>query len=491
MLARWTLVSLAAGGVLPATALASNPEARTPIGREVFRGQSRFAGHMYIKPATGEVVFTPADEYLANRARAVRSLGDDITGDNVPDYWVSTNNDPCNFGTLARSHIAILDAPTTQGDYHLYKSQISTSDVRVGSFSFWFWTDVVDTDTNSDTIPDGNTAGHGLELTFWDREDDFLGCSPCTISGGPGIQRRVAGRYELTNLPGPLTAPPANYLNGFLLTFDLSGAGNEFEWADTDGVGPASGNFNPMIAVDADSDTYSDADTNHDGLYDVSVSLHGIQPTDGRTATIGYQLAAPGVLGPKQTWDGASTAWDGDYIINLFDRQDTGGAATWDYTRVQVESVVEPMATPRFISTADIDANPNTANRSYVGRFSFFAASNGENPDPFAPGVCTGVPNSDFFGWGYTNSIDGTFYGGLNCTYDTPFALPWLALGGDINASICPCDIDASGVLNLDDVNLFAAGFIASDLAVDQDGNGVLNLDDINLFAACFVAGCS
>jgi len=54
----------------------------------------------------------------------------------------------------------------------------------------------------------------------------------------------------------------------------------------------------------------------------------------------------------------------------------------------------------------------------------------------------------------------------------------------------CPGDLDGNGVLNLDDINLFAGAFVGGDLAADMDGNGVLNLDDINLFAAGFLAGC-
>jgi len=61
----------------------------------------------------------------------------------------------------------------------------------------------------------------------------------------------------------------------------------------------------------------------------------------------------------------------------------------------------------------------------------------------------------------------------------------WL---GCVNA--CACDLDGSGVLNLDDINLFAGAFVAGEPAADTDGNGVYNLDDINLFAQCFVAGC-
>ena len=57
-------------------------------------------------------------------------------------------------------------------------------------------------------------------------------------------------------------------------------------------------------------------------------------------------------------------------------------------------------------------------------------------------------------------------------------------------AASCPCDLNANGILNLDDINAFAAAFLGGDPAADLDGNGVLNLDDINAFAQCFLAGC-
>ncbi|MEZ6317748.1 MAG: zinc metalloprotease [Phycisphaerales bacterium] len=58
--------------------------------------------------------------------------------------------------------------------------------------------------------------------------------------------------------------------------------------------------------------------------------------------------------------------------------------------------------------------------------------------------------------------------------------------GGPCNAA----DLDGSGVLNLDDVNLFAIYFQANDIRADVDGNGALNLDDVNTFALAFAAGC-
>ncbi|MEQ8771124.1 MAG: hypothetical protein RIB60_11520 [Phycisphaerales bacterium] len=56
--------------------------------------------------------------------------------------------------------------------------------------------------------------------------------------------------------------------------------------------------------------------------------------------------------------------------------------------------------------------------------------------------------------------------------------------------SACFCDADGNGSLNIDDIDLFVANFLGSDLAADCDGNGTLNIDDIDCFVACFLAGC-
>lgn len=53
-----------------------------------------------------------------------------------------------------------------------------------------------------------------------------------------------------------------------------------------------------------------------------------------------------------------------------------------------------------------------------------------------------------------------------------------------------PADLDGNGVLNLDDVNIFAQAFVALDPIADLDGNEIYNLDDVNLLALMFVAGC-
>ncbi|MEQ8770384.1 MAG: right-handed parallel beta-helix repeat-containing protein [Phycisphaerales bacterium] len=57
--------------------------------------------------------------------------------------------------------------------------------------------------------------------------------------------------------------------------------------------------------------------------------------------------------------------------------------------------------------------------------------------------------------------------------------------------STCLADCDASGALNVDDIDCFVAGFLAGDLAAaDCDGNGTINIDDIDCFVNAFLAGC-
>lgn len=51
-------------------------------------------------------------------------------------------------------------------------------------------------------------------------------------------------------------------------------------------------------------------------------------------------------------------------------------------------------------------------------------------------------------------------------------------------------DVNADGVLNLDDIALFADAFVAGDLLADMDANGLLNLDDVAFFAQAFLLGC-
>ena len=68
----------------------------------------------------------------------------------------------------------------------------------------------------------------------------------------------------------------------------------------------------------------------------------------------------------------------------------------------------------------------------------------------------------------------------------------WFGPGStDCQDDDCPADCDANTELNLDDIDCFISGFLASDLnTADCDGNAELNLDDIDCFIAAFFAGC-
>lgn len=52
-------------------------------------------------------------------------------------------------------------------------------------------------------------------------------------------------------------------------------------------------------------------------------------------------------------------------------------------------------------------------------------------------------------------------------------------------------DADVNGVLNVDDIDMFVASFLAGDHAADLDGNGTINLDDIDAFVTAFFMGCN
>ncbi len=510
-------LALAAGVCSTATAETTVPA----IGVQQAKSAG-LVGHYYIKVSTGEVVFTPAKEYLANKAtQSLRAIGDDINGDGKPDVWLNTNGDPCPLGTTAspNTNIAATDNETTQGDTHLYKAQGTggTTDLLVECLTFSHWTDIVDSDPDGNGVSDGDTRGHGFALSFWDSEDFFGKTSCfCTSAGGPGFTRTPIVTLSATGMPGPLTAPIAGYLSGFILTFDLTG-GSSFEIADSDGVGPASGLFNSMIAAidtDTNSDTTPDvrsADTDGNGNIDWSYSHQAIQPTapGPNEGLIGYQIAAPGAAGAMGEFaiDGvtplnAQAGVAGDGLADYINRTTAPAPLQWSNTRIKVDSFEAPMGRGFPFTSAAIGSTPATL--TTLARFSLFFASLGEQADPAGPPPvsafsCAGLSNSDFFGWGGTHPPDGAFYGDMNCVIDDdgdtvpdgrPYSGMFLGLSGAATAS-CPDDCDGNGTVNIDDIDCFVAGFLAGDLGVaDCDGNGTINIDDIDCFVFAFLNGC-
>ncbi|MBZ0173215.1 MAG: hypothetical protein K8E66_12600 [Phycisphaerales bacterium] len=55
----------------------------------------------------------------------------------------------------------------------------------------------------------------------------------------------------------------------------------------------------------------------------------------------------------------------------------------------------------------------------------------------------------------------------------------------------CPADLVLPfGLLDLNDINAFVAGFVGSDPLADLDENGLIDLTDVNIFVSSFIAGC-
>ncbi len=51
-------------------------------------------------------------------------------------------------------------------------------------------------------------------------------------------------------------------------------------------------------------------------------------------------------------------------------------------------------------------------------------------------------------------------------------------------------DMNGDGTLNVDDIDVLVAGFLANDPDADLDQNGAWNVDDIDLFVSSFLGGC-
>jgi len=82
----------------------------------------------------------------------------------------------------------------------------------------------------------------------------------------------------------------------------------------------------------------------------------------------------------------------------------------------------------------------------------------------------------------------------MNATYTIytsgPGGLAVFAEGRMEATRVCLADIDGNGVLNLDDILLYADAFVSGGDAADMNKDGVLNLDDIITFAGSFTGGC-
>ncbi len=97
------------------------------------------------------------------------------------------------------------------------------------------------------------------------------------------------------------------------------------------------------------------------------------------------------------------------------------------------------------------------------------------------------APTTDMISWTPGAGDAGDYFYTCRVTFHTGMAGAIRIVSAGCNFADC----DASGTLNIDDIDCFVAGFLGGDLAsADCDGNGTLNIDDIDCFVTEFLAGC-
>jgi hypothetical protein len=283
-------------------------------------------GHIYFNIITGERVFT-------NYADGVRPVDGAVN----PAVWIADNNIPCAVQGQTSGTALVVDAPngdfgfpTVEGNTTLDWADIA-SDTVIDCVQISWYSALVDTDTDSDSQPDG-IEGFAATWSFYDADNGFNTC----------LTRTGLVAFTLTSLPGELV--PGDF-GGYIVTLDLAasfGSSLAFELGDTDSNLQTAAFHNAMINADADSNSIGDADLDSDGNADWSMTVQFIQPgtedldsdsvIDGDVADKG--LTALGIAAPAGT---AVDNGDGTWSISLdpgvnahgaedaFDQFDSGG----------------------------------------------------------------------------------------------------------------------------------------------------------------------
>ncbi len=71
-----------------------------------------------------------------------------------------------------------------------------------------------------------------------------------------------------------------------------------------------------------------------------------------------------------------------------------------------------------------------------------------------------------------------------------PGADTYNAIGGEFQFPQCDPDLNLDGLINIDDIDVFVASFLAELPLGDLDKNQTFNIDDIDAYVASFLAGC-
>lgn len=437
--------------VLSGTAAANSD----PIQLDPTAANIRHAGHIYYNIATGEKITTMID------SGDLQSPADATIGREI---WIADTGNPCADQGYSSSYFFALDDPEGTTSLSLNAIMVDWGDIPfntvVDCVQIHWVTDHQDTDTDSDSQPDG-VWGLGGTWTYWDNCNGRSPLVECVSM--PIIQ------FKFSSLFGEFPSDP-NTLTKWTADIDLAmdfAASLTFEIGDNDSDPQGAAAYNPRSDLnDADSNSVPDIDIDQDNLADWCWSVQFVQP-----GTID--------LDDADGDDDTSTGIDGDpsalATIGIAFGSPTPGHA-------EIDSMGDWRWIPDSFTGPTEDAFTLGSTQNPDGSGVFIPAGSfdfgGLNCTPGQPGGYTPAAHFQTILYGPSSPC------GISCPWDLPSeSNPGECNGGDGQLNF----IDISNFLSL-----FADGNLLVDFAGNPDGSsdGQLNFLDVSAFLSGFAAGC-
>ncbi len=436
--------------------------ATEPIQLEPTADAIRHAGHIYYNIATGEKITTIFDTNDAQQPA-------DGTGNR--EIWVADTGAQCADMGFSTSHFYALSDPNsgcsgTSCDlsYALFDWGEIEPDTVVDCVQIHWVTNHADTDTNSDSQPDGVT-GFAARWTYW----DAVGSAPIEV-----VEEVATPIVDLMFFSLPGEYPPSEEtLSYYTADIDLGqtfSSSLTFEIGDTDGDPQTAANHNELMSSrDTNSDSIPDFDYNQNGLADWGWSISFVQPG---TADVDN---ADSDFDPLTGIDGSPSNQD---LAGVVFGSPTPGHAEYDADEDQwvwvSDGPTAGLTYDEFILAQTLDPLGEQLG-TFAGPFDF----GGLNCDP-------GQTN----GYNPAAHFQITLYGPEpvlpeGCPADLAgggFGLPPYTPDGELNF------FDVSAFLDL-----FSHGSLIVDFAGSPDGSpdGRLNFSDVSKFLEYFSTACA
>ena len=248
-------------------------------------------------------------------------------------------------------------------------------------------------------------------------------------------------------------------------------------------------------------------DVNGDGIDDLLIGAYGGDPDGNSAAGETYVVFGRSTTFPRQfNLSDLTAAGGGDgsqgFVLNGIDTGDRSGACVSDAGDVNGDGIDDLLigaylADPNGIEFAGetyIVFGRTTPFPAEVDLSTLLPANGGDGSQGF---VLNGIDMFDNSG----GTVSGAGDVNADGIHDLIVGARRAAPNGTITAgqsyivfgrraACSPADLDASGTLNIDDLDLFIAAFLSTDATADCDASGSLNIDDLDCFIAAFLAGC-